>query len=74
MKDYIITVNREHRGAMNDDWMDAVAGLDGVEVVSEDRRLMLMQVRASERAVKAIRERFEDWLHVEEKNEHSTGS
>lgn len=74
MKDYIITVNREHRSAMDDDWMDAVAGLDGVEVLSEDRRLMLMQVRASEQAIKAIRERFEDWLHVEEKNEHNAGS
>lgn len=66
MKEYLITLRREHRGAMQDDWRRAIRRMEGVEVVSEDERFQVLRVNASDTAIETIRREFGDWVHVQE--------
>lgn len=70
--EYIITVKREHRGAMPDRWMDLVRELEGVEVLSADERFNMLRIKADKAVLNAIEEHFGDMLHVEERSEHET--
>lgn len=71
-KEYIITVQREHRAATPDTWMRAIGEMEGVEVLNEDERFRMIRVRADDAAVEKIREEFADWLHIEERSDHET--
>lgn len=69
-REYIITVQREHRAATPDRWMRAIGEMEGVEVLQEDERFRMVRVRADDAAVEKIREEFADWLHIEERSDH----
>ena len=71
-REYVITVKREHRSAMPDNWMGAIERLEGVEVLSGDDRFQMMRIKASDGALEKIREEFSDWLHIEERSDHET--
>lgn len=71
-REYVITVQREHRAAMPDTWMRAIRDLDGVEVLSEDERFQMLRIKADDAAIDKIRNQFADWLHIEERSEHES--
>ncbi len=71
-REYIITVQREHRAATPDTWMRAIGEMEGVEVLNEDERFRMVRVRADDAAVERIREEYADWLHIEERSDHET--
>lgn len=71
-KEYIITVQREHRAATPGKWMHAIGEMEGVEVLNEDERFQMVRVRADDATAERIREKFADWLHIEERSEHET--
>ena len=61
---FVLAVKRERRPDVPSDWIAQVRGTPGITILG-DANPSRVQVRASPEAIRALRERLSEYIHIE---------